>query len=79
MISHFINIMPIVEQPHIYTLNEWKSINNEYINEIVNITYNELIKKNKEIIINYDRLYDSLVRYIYNTSFNKYKSYLTYE
>ncbi len=78
MASSFISIVPVIEQRNVYPFNEWKTINNTHINEIVNITYNELLKKNNEIIINRDLLYEKLVRYLYNTSYNKYKSYKTY-
>jgi hypothetical protein len=72
--------VPVIKQLKFIPYNKWLIINKEYLNNILNLIQSFLknIEKNNNIVFNYDKIFKQLSIYIYQTSFNKNKKYITY-
>jgi hypothetical protein len=72
--------VPVIKQLKFIPYNKWLIINKEYLTNILNLIQSFLknIEKNNNIVFNYDKIFKQLSIYIYQTSFNKNKKYITY-
>jgi hypothetical protein len=73
-------LQPIVKQLIFIPYNKWLIINDNYLTNILNLTscFLKNIEKNNSIIFDYNKIFKQLSLYIYQTSFNKNRKYITY-